>query len=489
MIASFPPEHRFHALPAERLATVEGWGMLDRSAGYVYRPSTIEGVLAVLDCARTTGHSVTPRGTGYSYGDASLNRENIVLDLTRMNRVLAWDPGRGIIRVEPGVTVRRLWEYTIEDGWWPAVVPGAMYPTLGGCAAVNVHGKNNWHAGPISEHILALDMVLPSGECIECSATHHADLFRAALGGLGMLGIIVGLTIQMKPISSGLLQVRQIEVPSLDDMFELFDQHVPSSDYLVGWIDAFSTGRRLGRGLLQAAKYVHDDPHPSQTLRASFQHLPDTVLGVMPRSKMWLGMKAVVNNPGMRLLNRLQYAAGSFRSGTNAYVPHAQFHFFHDFVPDWKRSFTPGGILQYQIFVPADDARSVFASLLSRSQVNGSYPYLAVFKRHRSDSTLLRYNVDGYSLSLDYRAHPHNSARLRSMLSRFTRDLVLPAGGRFYPAKDNLCAPGSASRIFGPAAVNEYLALKDAIDPDALLQSDLFRRLFITDTDAGARAT
>ena len=74
--------------------------MLARSMGYVYRPSTLEGVHEVLDLARKSGRSVVPRGSGFSYGDTSMNSENIVLETRRLNRILEWDPRRGIIRIE-----------------------------------------------------------------------------------------------------------------------------------------------------------------------------------------------------------------------------------------------------------------------------------------------------------------------------------------------------------------------------------------------------
>ncbi len=122
-------------LPDDHLERVYGWGMSVSSAGYVFRPSTLEGVRDVFALARRTGRTVGFRGAGRSYGDASINSENIVLDLTRMNRILDWDPSTGVIRVEPGVTIKQLWEYILQDGWWPAVVPGTMFPTIGGCAS------------------------------------------------------------------------------------------------------------------------------------------------------------------------------------------------------------------------------------------------------------------------------------------------------------------------------------------------------------------
>jgi decaprenylphospho-beta-D-ribofuranose 2-oxidase len=451
--------------------------MVDGSMGYVYRPSTFDGVRDVLETARQHGRSLCLRGSGYSYGDTALNAENMVLDITRMNRVLDWRSNTGLIRVEPGVTIRDLWRYVLEDGWWPAVVPGAMYPTVGGCTAVNAHGKNNWWAGGFADHVLGLELMLVSGDVVACSPHENSDLFWAAVGSLGVLGVITSVTLQLHQVTSGLLRIEEIAVPSLDAMFDAFEARLTAADYLVGWIDAFASGSELGRGLVQIANYVDDDPDPHTTLRPSYQDLGDTVLGVIPRSILWLGMKPLVNDTGMRLLNEARYRMGQVRAGRQQYLPHAQFHFFHDFVPKWKRSFQPIGIIQYQVFVPEAQARVVFASLLEGAQRAGLYPYLTVFKRHRRDESLLSYGVDGYSLSLDFRATPNNQRRLREMLDRFTQDTVLPACGRFYPAKDTVLDHQTARQSFGADAVDRFMALKREMDPGEMLQSDMYRRL------------
>lgn len=469
---------RFVPLPPDRLTRVDGWAMLARSMGYVYRPSTVEGVRDVLRLAESTGRPVVPRGSGFSYGDTSMNSENIVLDLRRLNRVLEWDPDAGVIRVEPGVTIGQLWRHTLEDGWWPRVVPGTMFPTLGGCSSTNVHGKNHWRVGSLGEQIVSADVLLPCGEIVTCGPTENSDIFHAVIGGLGMLGIFVSLTVRLERVHSGLLRIEERACGSLDEMFSLFAREEARADHLIGWIDGFGRGRALGRGLVQIARAVEDDPDAVHTLRPDFQDLPDTIGGLIPRSQLWRGMKPLVNDAGMRLLNGARYRMGSLRSGAVSLVPHSQFHFILDYVPNWKYAFRPAGILQYQVFVPTGTARAVYSSLLEGSQRAGLVPYLAVFKRHVPDPFLLSYSVDGYSLALDYHVTPHNDARIADMLGRFTRDIVLPAGGRFYPAKDNAVDRESLRRALTPQAVDAYLAMKRRLDPKGLLQSDLYRRVF-----------
>lgn len=202
--------HKTYALPAvlpdEHLEVVSGWGESTRGMSFVYRPSTLEALAKVFEIAAQSGRSIAMRGGGNSYGDAFMNNENIVLDVRRMNRVLEWNPENGRIRVEPGLTLHELWQYVIEDGWWPPVVTGTSKTTIGGCAGMNVHGKNAWRKGTIGEHILEFDLMLPSGEIITCNRTENSDIFHAAIGGMGLLGCFTSLTLKMTRIYSGFLK-------------------------------------------------------------------------------------------------------------------------------------------------------------------------------------------------------------------------------------------------------------------------------------------
>ena len=459
---------------------IEGWGMSSSALSSVWRPVNTDGICAVFDEARQTGRSVGMRGAGRSYGDAALNAENILLDLTRMRRILAWDPVTGVVTVEAGVTIQQLWQYVIEDGWWPSVVSGTMFPTLGGAAAMNIHGKNNFKVGPIGDHILEFELMTPAGDTKLCSRTENPELFFAAIGGFGMLGVITQLTLQLKRVYSGLLHVTPIGIRNLDHLFQVFEERLPQSDYLVGWVDCFGSGDGLGRGQVHQANYFApgEDPDAAQTLKVENQELPDSILGVIPKSAMWRFMKPFVNDPGMRLISAAKYlSAVKLGDGHKHTQSHAGFAFLLDYVPNWKHAYKPGGLIQYQSFVPKESARDVFAKQITLAQEHDLVPYLGVFKKHRPDDFLMTYSVDGYSLALDFAVRPEKRGRLLSLAAEMDR-MVLDAGGRFYFAKDSVLHQMPAAESLGAERAENFWALKQKTDPENLLQTNLSRRLF-----------
>jgi len=462
--------------PSEWLS---GWGRSLSGASRVLRPSTRDGVSEALEIARRENLKIGLRGAGQSYGDAALASGELSLDVSRMRRVLDWDPSSGRIRVEPGVTIRELWQYAIEDGWWPAVVPGTSHASIGGCASANIHGKNNWRVGPIGEHIEELEIVLPSGECRSVRRDSDAELFRAVIGGFGLLGVIVSVTLRLGKIHSGLLEVTPLVARDLDEMIDLFAARLDRADYLVGWIDALASGGALGRGMVHEARHLEPgaDPEPHQTLRRDFQELPDTLFGLLPKSRLWLAMRALFNPLGMRAVNTAKYRSGHLHSGRSFRQPYAEFQFLLDYIPEWRRAYGPDGMIQYQSFVPERTAAATFREKIRRAHARGLRPFLGVFKRHRRDEFLLTHGVDGFSLALEFKVTERNRARLWDLAAELD-ELVVSAGGRFYLAKDSTLSRKSFAAFMGAERIERFLALKRRLDPESRLETDLFRRVF-----------
>jgi FAD/FMN-containing dehydrogenase len=463
----------------EHLEAVDSWGGASHSVSYVYRPVSREQLFEIFNIARSSGRTVGLRGGGQSYGDAALNSEHILLDMRRMNRVLAWDPMTGVVRVEPGVTISQLWQYVLEDGWWPPVVTGTSHTTIGGCAGMNVHGKNAYQVGPIGDHILEFDMMLSSGEIVSCSRENNRDLFFSAIGGFGMLGIFTSITMQLKRIYSGYLDVFTQTQSNLAGMFDYFDTYVDSSNYIVGWMDAFAKGSALGRGDVHRANYLPPgaDLSPSQSMRLDNQHLTPNMFGVVPRSIVWLFMRPFMNNLGTSFVNQAKTISGYFGGSRQYQQTHAAFHFLLDYVPEWKKAYGSGGLIQYQPFIPKETAHDAFADILRLCQRRGIPNYLTVFKRHRPDDFLMTHGLDGFSMAMDFRVTDARREPIEKLAYEMD-EIVLAAGGRFYLAKDSTLRPSVAEAYLGKETVAKFKNLKRKFDPEDLLQTDLWRRIF-----------
>ncbi|MFM8877015.1 MAG: FAD-dependent oxidoreductase [Anaerolineae bacterium] len=456
---------------------LENFGHSLNAPAYVVKPRSSEEIYSAFKLAKQKGLTVTARGAGRSYNDAALNGGGIVLDMTGMDQILEWDLATGLVRCEPGVTLEKLWQKVEPEGWWPPVVSGTMRTTLGGCLSANIHGKNNFKMGTIGEHVVEFSATLPTGAEITCSPKKNADLFYSMISGYGMLGIFTSIKLQMKRIHSGLLVVDALPVQNLNRHLAALHDGAPHNDYIVGWLETFAGGSSLGRGQIHAARYLHEgeDPNPQETMKLKNQILPPMIFGVFPKSILYQFMKPFANNLGWRMVNIAKYIASlpkhTFRQ------PHAAFHFLLDYVPNWELSYGRGGLIQYQSFLPKETAEAAWTEVIKLSQKRGMPSYLGVTKRHRPDKFLLTHAVDGFSLAMDFKVTNSTRAKMAAMLQEFDK-IILAHGGRFYFAKNSETTAETALAFYGEETVKKFKKLKKRCDPDGLLESDLYRRIF-----------
>lgn len=452
----------------QTFTTLENFGHSLSAPSYCFTPKATDEIYEAFQFAKKTGLTVTLRGAGRSYNDASLNGGGIVLDLTGMDQIVEWDAGSGIVRCEAGATLEQLWQKVLPDGWWPPVVSGTMTTTLGGCLGANIHGKNNFRMGTIGEHVTEFTAVLPTGAELTCSPERNADLFYSIISGLGMLGVITTVTLQMKKIESGLLEVHAWPTRTLEEHLRSLEEGAPNYDYIVGWLDTIT----IGHGQIHAANYVHDDPDPAK-MQLSYQTLPSRLFGVMPKSLLHYFMTPFVNDFGWWAINTAKYIA-SLRRHTFR-QSHAAFHFLLDYVPNWELSSGRNGLIQYQSFLPKETALQAWTEILAITKKRGLPSYLGVTKRHRPDNFILTHALDGFSLALDFKVRRREE--MSRMLQEFDQ-IVVEAGGRFYFAKNSETMSATTRAFLGEEIVEKFKKLKQRTDPDGLLESDLYRRIF-----------
>lgn len=455
------------ALPAD----LTNWSMTERSSCVVFTPRSDAEVSQALAVARARGLSVIPHGAGLSYTDAALNTHGAVIDLTGMRRILAWDPQKGVMQVEPGVTLREVVRIALPDGWWPVVAPSTADATVGGCVAMNVTGKNAWKCGPFGEHVLSLRMLLATGDMLSLSPQSNPELFYAVVGGAGLLGIITSITLQLRRISAGRLDVVVRSAASLRETLAIF-QEEQSADFLEGLVDGFD---RAGRGIVTRATYSALSDRES--LRFPVSRVPDRVATSAAHWAGTIGRPVVAS--GMRVANGMTYRWSNWWDRGKVHRrPLFQSTFYPPAAFAGYQAILPHGMESLQAVVPRTHAEALFNKILWRSREQKFMPLWCVIKQHRPDPFLLSHQVDGFSLETYYHIIPERINALQAML-RELMELVIAAGGRFYLAKDSLLTHALYCRSIGDARVEAFLQLKRRYDPDMLLQSNLFRRIFL----------
>lgn len=165
----------------------------------------LSDIQTTLSWAREQGVPVIPFGAGTSLeGHVVPQGSALSLDLSRMNRVLEVRPEDFLAVVEPGLTHKALGEALKGTGLFFPVDPGAD-ASLGGMAATNASGTTTVRYGGMRQNVLALQVVLASGEVLELGrgvrkTSAGYDLKDLFIGSEGTLGLITRLTLRLHPI-------------------------------------------------------------------------------------------------------------------------------------------------------------------------------------------------------------------------------------------------------------------------------------------------
>lgn len=390
---------------------IYGWGRYPQQDAYLHAP----GSCSSLELTAKQHNSVLARGMGRSYGD-SANALN-VLQTTYISHFIEFDKVTGKLTAEAGITLREILKVIVPSGWFLPVTPGTSYVTLGGAIASDVHGKNHHLAGTFGQHVTSLNILLGTGEVVTISPQHHADLFHATCGGMGLTGVIISATIQLLPIKSSLISQKTIKADFIEEACEVLESNSDAT-YSVAWIDCLSKGKSLGRSVIMLG-----------------EHSAQGGLAIDIRQKASVPFStpsALLNSVTVKAFNTAYwYRAKHSVSQTVSLIP---YFYPLDAVGEWNRLYGKKGFVQFQCVVPKLDGVVNMRKLLTEISISGEGSFLAVLKQFGAgNENLLSFPMEGYTLALDFKVSETAIKTVKKLES-----MVVEMGGRLYLTKDAL---------------------------------------------------
>ena len=217
---------------------ITGWGRYPVIETDILAPRTLGAVRIAAAC--TDGG--VARGNGRSYGDAGIGARQ-TLQMRALDRIRAFDVTTGCVTVEGGLLLADLIATFLPRGFFPAVVPGTKFVTVGGAIAADVHGKNHHRDGGFGDHVESVVLATAGGDLIRTSREEHPELFAATVGGMGLTGVIVEATLRLRPVETAWIQQRTIVAPDLAAAMLALDEG-DSATYSVAWIDCVAKGAK-----------------------------------------------------------------------------------------------------------------------------------------------------------------------------------------------------------------------------------------------------
>ncbi len=164
----------------------------------IYEVQDVDEMGAALADARERGLKVSIAGSRHSQGGQTYTEGGVVLSMRGFNRILAVDPVGQTITVESGATWDEVQRAIAPQGLAVRVMQSSNVFTVGGTLSANAHGRDVGVTQMV-EVTERFGLMLASGEIVEVSREENPELFSLVVGGYGLYGVILDVTIRVVP--------------------------------------------------------------------------------------------------------------------------------------------------------------------------------------------------------------------------------------------------------------------------------------------------
>lgn len=365
--------------------------------------------------------SLISRGMGRCYGDAAL-APNVVSTKT-FNQVLNFDTDGGIIHCQSGATLEKILELIVPKGWFLPVTPGTKFISIGGAIAADIHGKNHHKEGSFSNHLLSFTLFTDKQGVLTCSRHENPDLFWATCGGMGLTGVILEATFQLKKIETSSIRQEAIAANNLKELMEAFESSADWT-YTVAWLDCFANGEATGKGVLFRGEHALKNELP---VNAQNLNIPKKLKLNIP----FFLPAFTLNRLSIKAFNFLYYRLQTSKPNPH-FVDYDSFFYPLDSIHNWNRMYGRKGFTQYQLLLPKNVSYEGISEILEIVNKSNYGSFLVVLKLFgKQEQKYLGFPSEGYTLTLDF---PINK-KVLAMLDELDK-IVTKYGGKVYLAKD-----------------------------------------------------
>lgn len=432
-------------------------------------PRTQDELADAIRSASRKGLPISVSGCRHSMGGQQFATDSICLDTRKLDSVINFDRERGLIEAEAGIQwpdlIRSYLERQRGSGkqWGIAQKQtGADTFTLGGSLSSNVHGRG-LAMRPLISDIESFTLLNADGKTIHCSRQENQELFRAAIGGYGLFGIITRVNVRLVPRQ----KVRRVvEVVRSDEVIRRFDERV-AAKFLYGdfqfSIDEKSDGF-LRDGVFSCYQPVDDDAPVSATKEL--------------RDDDWLNLLALAYTDRAKVFHRYT----DYYLSTNGQTYWSDTHQLSAYLPNYAQKLREkiGGdessLIITEIYVPRPRLAEFLAKAADLLRANKTLViYGTVRLIEKDDESFLAWARQSYACVIFNLLTLHTPAgiELAARTFRGLIDLAIARGGNYYLTYHKFATRGQVATCY--PQFQKFLALKKKYDPSDRFQSDWYR--------------
>ncbi len=432
---------------------------------------SVEAIQAAIENARGQGRSISIAGGRHAMGAQQFGTDTILLDTTKLNRVLDFDAGSGIIEVEAGINWPELIDYTVRaqqgkpEQWGIAQKQtGADKLSIGGALAANAHGRG-LRMKPFSSDVESFVLVDPAGKALTCSREQNSELFRLVAGGYGLFGVVSSVKLRLARRQK---LERVVEIGVADGLMEAFEQRI-SDGFIYGdfqfSIDE-SSEDFLRRGIFSCYRPVDPaTPIPEEQKQLAKEN--------------WERLLFLAHSDKAQVFR--EYSR--YYLSTSGQIYWSDTHQLSTYLDDYHialdarlKADTAASEMITEIYVPRDklaDFLGEAADDFLHNNVHVIYGTIRLIER--DDDSFLAWAKQPYACTIFNLHTEHSPEGLKHSADAFRRliDMAIRRGGSYFLTYHKWARREQVEACY--PRFPEFLRLKRKCDPEERFQSDWYR--------------
>jgi decaprenylphospho-beta-D-ribofuranose 2-oxidase len=436
--------------------------------GYVFVPKNYDDVAECLAKARKNNLSVCAFGTSRSFSNVSLLSDQIMLDTSKMDKVIDFDVHNQTMTVQAGTRLTTVLKLALPHNFTLVALSGSMRSTVAGSISSDVLGMDSWKTGSFSENVERMLVMVTSGERLWVSREEHQDLFHAIVGGMGLIAVVLEVVLRLQKIKSYHVEVNKSIGKNLEGIVEKFENLNELHHHFAHiWIqpDTFLNGK--ARGLFRQAVFV------DKTVDYNKKEIPRLlrprahILGLNTKVFWFLARNLYIPKVYQGIVKGQQLIRSIYKTEVTPY-PIFQYPVIR-YMPNWNLFFRPRGFRDMNFLIPTENLREAYLSfgrILNQHHVK---PVIVELRKSREGEGYLSFGGKGYSLSILFGLRGLNNDKIQKLEEELI-EACLQFQGKIHLSKFPLVSLETALEMF--PKFDRFLAVKRKWDPNNYLWSD-----------------
>ncbi len=437
----------------------------------VVKPSAVDGVVQLVRSARQEGRPLSIAGGRHAMGGQQFGSETTLVDMGSMQRVLGFDAARGLIDVEAGIQWPELMRHLVDAQQGAArqwgirqKQTGADRLSIGGALAANVHGRG-LRFKPFIGDVESFVLVDADGIPRTCSRAENAELFRLAIGGYGLFGVVTSVRLRLAP---RVKVQREVQILEIEDLMPAFE-------------------RRIAAGFTYGDFQYHTDPDSPDFLRKGVFSCYRPVAASTPIQEKQKELSADDWNELIYLAHadrtRAFQAYSRYYLSTSGQVYWSDTHQLGPYLDDYHRALDrrlgasePATELITEIYAPRDALARFLTDVRERFRAQRTaLIYGTIRLIQQDDESFLAWAKQPYACVIFNLHVVHSPAGLERAAAEFRQliDAGIRYGGSYYLTYHRFATRQQVEACY--PQFPEFLRAKRRYDPDERFQSDWYR--------------